>query len=139
MSETIDQVPEPAPYDAPPPSDQTHVEEPARLGPLARLTGVLLSPGETFVDVNRKPTWIAPMIVAILTVLAATVFFQWRVHPDWDSIFRAQIRKQLEKTNQSLTDEQLEQRVSISKSIAKFSPIIAAVFTPISYVVLAGI
>lgn len=140
MSETIDQLPEPtAPYEAPPQPDQTPAEEPARLGPIARLTGVLLSPGDTFADVNRKPTWIAPMVIAILTVLAATLFFQWRVHPDWDSIMRGQIKKQLEKSNQSLTDEQMEQRVSISKSIAKFSPIIAAVFTPIFYVILAGI
>lgn len=140
MSEPVDQLPvSTPPYAVPPQTDQTPVEEPARLGPLARLTGTLLSPGETFADVNRKPTWIAPMIVAILTVLASTLFFQWRVHPDWDSIFRAQIKKQLERTNQSLTEEQMQQRLSISKSIAKFSPIIAAVFTPIFYVILAGI
>ena len=140
MSETVDQLPETTPPNSTPSQpDQTPVEEPARLGPLARLTGTLLSPGETFEDVNRKPTWIAPMIIGILTVLAATLFFQWRVHPDWDSIFRAQIKKQLERTNQSLTDEQMQQRLSISKSIAKFTPIIAAVFTPIFYVILAGI
>jgi Yip1-like protein len=140
MSETVDQLPEPAPpHTVPPQPDQTPVEEPARFGPLARLTGTLLSPGETFADVSRKPTWIAPMIIGIITVLAATFFFQWRVHPDWDSIFRAQIQKQMAGSSQSLTDEQIEQRVSISKSIAKFSPIIAAVFTPIFYVILAGI
>ena len=140
MSEPVDQLPVSSPsYGASPPPDQTPVEEPARLGPLARLTGTLLSPGETFADVSRKPTWIAPMIIAILTVLAATLFFQWRVHPDWDSIFRTQIQKRLQSTNQSLTEEQMQQQLSISKTIAKFSPIIAAVFTPIIYVILAGI
>jgi len=139
MSETVDQLPESAPYSAPTQPDQTPVEEPARLGPLARLSGVLLSPGETFADVNRKPTWIAPVIIAILTVLAATLFFQWRVHPDWDSLFRAQIQKRMAGSSQSLTPEQIEQQVSISKTIAKFSPIIAAVFTPLFYVALAGI
>lgn len=140
MSEPVDQLPVPTPpYAAPPQADQTPVEEPARLGPLARLTGVLISPGETFADVNRKSTWIAPMIIGILTVLASTLFFQWRVNPDWDSIMRAQIKKRLEKSNQSLTEEQMQQQLSISKSIAKFSPLIAAVFTPIFYVILAGI
>jgi Yip1 domain len=142
MSETVDQLPEPtAPYAAPvpPQPDQTPVEEPARLGPLGRLTGTLLSPGETFEDANRKPTWIAPMIIAVLTVLAATLFFQWRVHPDWDSIMRTQIKKRLEKSNQSLTEEQMQQQLAIGKTIAKFTPIIAAVVTPIVYVILAGI
>jgi len=140
MSETVDQLPESgAPYSAPVHPDQTPVQEPARLGPLARLTGALLSPGETFEDVNRKPTWVAPMVITVLTVLAATLFFQWRVNPNWDSIFRAQIQKRMAGSSQSLTPEQIEQQVSISKTIAKFSPIIAAVFTPIFYVVLAGI
>lgn len=140
MSQPEDQMPDATPtYGAPHPQDQPRVEEPARLGPLARLTGTLLSPGETFADVNRKPTWIAPIIIAIATVLASTFFFQWRVHPDWDSIMRNQMKKQMERSNQSLTEDQMQQRVEVGKTIAKFSPIIAAVFTPIIYVILAGI
>ncbi len=140
MSEPENRIPDASPpYSVHEQQDQQPIEEPARLGPLARLTGALLSPGETFADVNRKPTWIAPMIIAIATVVASTLFFQWRVHPDWDSIFRNQFKKQLERTNQSLTDEQMQQRVGFAKSIAKFSPIIAAVFTPVGYVILAGI
>ncbi|HXI92951.1 MAG TPA: YIP1 family protein [Blastocatellia bacterium] len=126
-------------YGAPHQQDQPRIEEPARLGPVARLTGTLLSPGETFADVNRKPTWIAPMIIAIATVLASTFFFQWRVHPDWDSIMRNQIKKRMERSNQSLTEEQMQQQVAFSKSIAKFFPIIGAIVTPIIYVILAGI
>jgi hypothetical protein len=140
MSQPENQMPDTTPvYGAPQQHDQAAAEEPARLGPLARLSGTLLSPGETFADVNRKPTWIAPMIIAIATVLASTFFFQWRVNPDWDSIMRNQIKKRMERSNQSLTEEQMQQQVSFAKSIAKFSPIIAAVFTPIFYVILAGI
>lgn len=140
MSEPENQTPDTTPvYGAPQQQDQAAVEEPARLGPFARLTGTLLSPGETFADVNRKPTWIAPMIIAIATVLASTFFFQWRVNPDWDSIMRNQIKKQMERSNQTLTEEQMQQQVSFAKGIAKFSPIIGAVVTPIFYVILAGI
>jgi len=140
MSHPEDQMPEAIPtYGAPHQQDQPRIEEPARLGPVARLTGTLLSPGETFADVNRKPTWIAPMIIAIATVLASTFFFQWRVHPDWDSIMRNQIKKRMERSNQSLTEEQMQQQVAFSKSIAKFFPIIGAIVTPIIYVILAGI
>lgn len=140
MSEPEKQVPELTPmYGAPELHEPAAGEEPARLGPFARLTGALLSPGETFADVNRKPTWIAPMIIAIVTVLASMFFFQWRVHPDWDSIMRNQIKKRMEKSNQSLTEEQIQQQVSIGKTVAKFSPLIAAVFTPIIYLILAGV
>jgi hypothetical protein len=140
MSQPENQTPDTTPvYGAPQQHDQSAAEEPARLGPFARLTGTLLSPGDTFADVNRKPTWIAPMIIAIATVLASTFFFQWRVNPDWDSIMRNQIKNRMERSNQSLTEEQMQQQVSFAKGIAKFSPIIGAAVTPIFYVILAGI
>src|SRR2546422_8438852 len=37
---------------------------------LGRVTGVFLSPGSTFADVVRKPDFIVPLIVAMLSVLA---------------------------------------------------------------------
>jgi len=140
MSQPEDQVSAVTPsYGAPQQHEEAVAEEPARLGPMARLTGTLFSPGETFADVNRKPTWIAPIIIAIVTVLASALFFQWRVHPDWDSIFRTQIKKRMERSNQSLTEEQIQQQVSISKSITKFFPIIGAAGTAVINVILAGI
>ena len=126
-------------YAAPQPVEPVSAEEPARLGPLGRLTGTIFSPGETSADVNRKPTWLAPMIIAIVTVLASSFFFQWRVKPDWDQITRNQIKKRLERSNQSLTEEQMQQQVNIAKTIGKFFPIIGALFTPIIYVIVAGI
>ncbi|HWN98627.1 MAG TPA: YIP1 family protein, partial [Blastocatellia bacterium] len=114
-------------------------EEPARLGPLQRLVGTLFSPGETFEDVNRKPTIIVPIIIAMLVAVASTTFFNWRVNPDWDKIIRAQIKKQVDKSGQSITEEQMQQRVNIGKTFAKFTPLIAVVGAPIVYLVFAGI
>ena len=139
MDQIDTQAPNTAPmYGAPQPQDQPRVEEPARIGPIARLTGTLFSPGETFADVSRKPTIIAPLIIAIVTVLAGTFFFQWRVNPDWDTIMRTTIKKQMAARNQTLTDEQLNQQVALAKSFAKFTPIIAPVFTSIFYAIIAG-
>jgi len=132
-------TPETTPIDAPQPQEEAAVEEPARLGPLSRLTGTLLSPGETFADVNRKPTWLAPMIIAVITVIASALFFNWRVHPNWEEIVRTQVKKQVEKTNQNIPEEQMQQRIKIGSTIAKFYPIVGAIVTPIYYVVLAGI
>jgi len=140
MSAPEDHANEPAPsYAAPQSHEATPPEESAQLGPFSRLTGALLSPGETFTDVNRKPTWLAPMIIAIVTVIASTLFFQWRVHPDWDQTFRTQFKKQAEKRNQQITDDQLNTQVKVATTFAKFAPIVAAVVTPIFYLILAGI
>jgi hypothetical protein len=127
------------PYASTPMHDQQAPEEPARIGPFGRLTGTLLSPGETFEDINRKPTFVAPMIVAICAILASTFFFQWRVHPDWDTIMRNQIKKQLDRRNQSIPEDQLNKQVEVSKKFAQFFPLIGSVFVPISYVIIAGL
>ncbi|HSB11079.1 MAG TPA: Yip1 family protein [Blastocatellia bacterium] len=140
MSSSENPTPEVAPpYAAAHPYEQAPPEEPARLGPVSRLTGTLLSPGETFADVNRKPTWLAPMIIAIATVIAGSLFFSWRVKPDWDQVIRTQIKKQVDRSGQTLTEEQMQQRVNIGKTIAKFIPIIGAVFTPIVFLAVAGV
>jgi hypothetical protein len=140
MSEIENQTPDAAPSNgAPEPHEQVAVEEAAQLGPLSRLTGTLLSPGETFVDVDRKPTWLAPLIIVALTIVASSVFFNWRVHPNWEEITRTQIKKQLDKSNQSLSDEDLQKRVDFGKTIAKYFPLIGALFVPVLYVIVAGI
>lgn len=140
MSAPENQTNEPASaYAAPQSHEPTPPEEPARLGPFSRLTGALLSPGETFADINRKPTWLAPMIIAIVTAIASTLFFQWRVHPDWDQTFRTQFKKQAEKRNQQITDDQLNTQVKVATTFAKFAPVVVAIITPIFYLILAGI
>ena len=96
------------------PQDQPRVEEPARLGPLARLTGTLFSPGETFADVNRKPTWLAPFLIAVVTTLAFGLFFEWRVKPDWTKFFITMTEKRMKKSLSELSPEQQDQ---IKKSI----------------------
>jgi hypothetical protein len=101
------------------PQDQPRQKEPARLGIAGRLAGVLISPGETFADINRKPTWIAPLVIIIISVIGYGLFFEWRAKPDWDSIFRAQVRKQLAKSGQTLTPEQMDQQVAVMTKMSK--------------------
>jgi hypothetical protein len=68
--------------------------EPARIGPAGRLIGVLVSPGETFADINRKPTWLSPMIIGIAFWVLFALFFNWWARPDYPKIIRAQNEKQ---------------------------------------------
>src|SRR4051812_21277291 len=140
MSETQNQIDASTPaYAAPPAAQPVQPEEPARMNAMQRLWGTLFSPGETFRDVNRKPTIVVPIILGIVLALAGGAFFNWKVKPDWDRLFRAQIQKRAERSGQSLTPEQVEQQVEFSKKLVPIFPLIGAVFTPIAYLVIAGV
>jgi hypothetical protein len=140
MSETQNQIDTAAPaYAATPAPPPVQPAEPARLNAVQRLTGTLFSPGETFKDVNRKPTIIVPIVLGIILAVVGGLFFNWKVKPDWDRIFRAQIQKRAERSGQSVTPEQIEQQVEFSKKLVPIFPIIGAVFTPIAYLAIAGV
>lgn len=120
MSEPENPTPEPAPeYGAPQRHEQPAVEESARLGPLLRLTGALFSAGETFADVNRKPTWLTAMIIVMLTGFAASVLIEWRVKPDWERFFRTQTTKALERSGRSVPPEQIDQQIAMQVMFAR--------------------
>lgn len=140
MSETQNEIELGAPaYVAPSPPPPVQPEEPARLNAMQRLWGTLFSPGETFQDVNRKPTIIAPILLGIVLALVGGAFFGWKVKPDWDRIFRAQIQKRSERSGQSPTPEQIEQQVEFSKKLIPIFPLFGAVGTLIAYLVIAGV
>jgi hypothetical protein len=127
-------------YAAPIVPQQDVPAEPARMGPGARLIGSLMSPGETFADVNRKPDWIVPLIILTVLTVATTFFVTWKLKPDMEKITREQIRKQVERSGgQMPTEEQIQQQVAIQKTIGKFTPLIVAVGAGIWYLLLSGI
>lgn len=76
-------------------TDTQPQEEPARLGPAQRFIGTLFSPGETFEDVNRKPTWLIPMIITVIATAAFIAFVMWR----FDESIKEGIRKVMEEQN----------------------------------------
>jgi hypothetical protein len=89
--------------------------------------------------VNRKPTLIAPFLIAMIVVASSAAVFNWRVHPDWNRLIRAQAQKRAEKTGQPVTEEQLQTQVKIGTTFANLSPLLAAVFMPIFFLILSGI
>jgi hypothetical protein len=136
MSEIENQTPEPAPSSgAPQPQDQTPVEEAARLGPFSRLTGTLLSPGETFVDINRKPTWIAPILIAIIVAVAFSFFYDWKVKPDYLEITRQQMKARV-RGGEMPPEETIKRAADLT---SKINWVYAIVFPPIGYLFLAGV
>jgi hypothetical protein len=102
--------------------------------------GILFSPGETYQDINRKPTWLAPLIIAMVTSSLFTIFFTWRVNPDWDRFTRDQIKKAVDRRGgQMPSEEQIQQQVAFTKGFAKFSPVVYMLIPPIIYLFLAGL
>ncbi len=141
MSEPQNQFDQAPVYGAPPapPQPVATPEEPARLNWLQRLTGVWFSPSETFEDVNRKPTILAPIIISVLVIIAAVYVTNWKLGPYMPTMMREQIRKTMERFGQTPSKEQLDEAVRGQLQFAKFTPLVAAVFTPITYAVIAGI
>src|SRR5215510_10687923 len=115
------------------------IAEPARMGPAGRLIGTLLSPGETFKDINRKPTVVSPIIISVLVGIAMTLFVNWQAKPDWKQIARNQIVKQSEKFGTKLDPERLDQQVNTTAFIYRFMPVFVLVFVPIFYLAGAGV
>jgi hypothetical protein len=95
---------------APAPGEQ----EPAKISAMGRIIGVLFSPGATFEDIVRKPSWILPL--AILTVFSIGVVALLVQKVDWASM----IRKQQDGNPRmaQMTDEQKENAVTLGVKIA---------------------
>jgi Yip1 domain len=81
---------------------------------LTSVPGMNRSPGETFQDVNRKPTWLAPLLISIAITLAGSAFFEWRVKPDWDKFFQTMIEKRL---GQPLKELPPDRQAQINKQL----------------------
>jgi hypothetical protein len=108
MSSTPSPVP-PAPAEAPQ----------AKLGALARLTGVLFNPKETFTDIARVPSWLAALIFLTITGLAVSAVLAQRV--DWKEVSRKQIEKskfaaaQLERLPEAQRERAFDQAAARGK------------------------
>jgi hypothetical protein len=105
--------------------------EPAAKNSFARILGVLISPRETFEDINRKQDWLIPLIVIVVLALVSTYVFM--SHADVLEL----IKTQLEKSGRTVpSDEALQGSLKITSIITYVSVLIVA---PISLVVVAGI
>lgn len=92
----------------------------AKIGAIGRIVGVFFSPGETFEDIARAPSWIAPLIVLTLTGLLISYALARRV--DWSEY----TRKQIERVPAAASRlEQLppERRAQAMESSARRQPI----------------
>jgi Yip1 domain len=111
-------------------------EEPARLGPVQRFIGALFSPGETFEDINRKPTWLVPALITAIITAGVVAFVMWR----FQASFYDGIKKMLEQqATQSGRPAPTSQDVETAMMYTRIIGIsISAVWVFIKYLCAAG-
>lgn len=86
------------------------------MGQAARLLGVFVSPGKTFADIARRPTWWIPIIVmAVFGTIYLNAFTQ-RV--GWESVIRPAIERA--PNTQNLPPQQREQIIERAAGFYKY-------------------
>ena len=96
---------------SPAPGEQ---EPEAKISAMGRVFGVLFSPGETFADIARKPSWLAP--IAILMVLSIGLCLVMFPKVDWHGFIRHQIEQSPRSAN--LPEEQIEAAATMQAKLA---------------------
>ena len=85
------------------------------ISPFGRVLGVLFSPGKTFEDIVRKPSWMLPLVLT--TILSIAVSFSIDQRINWREFMSQQIEKNPRAAQMSA--EQKQQQI---EGGAKFSP-----------------
>jgi hypothetical protein len=101
-----------------------------------RLLGVFISPAETFADVARKPSFVAPLIAAVLGAIAVTETMLWKI--GMERIVRTSIEQSSRAS--SMSPEQIDQAVAQgAKYGAIFTHIAEILRAPIFLLIIAGL
>src|SRR5258708_19243450 len=90
-------------------------EAQASIGAFGRGLGVLFSPGKTFEDIVKKPSWMLPIVLT--TILSIAVSFSIDQRINWRDFMSQQIEKNPRAAQMSA--EQKQQQI---EGGAKFSP-----------------
>lgn len=110
-------------------------EAQATLSPFARIVGVFFSPGNTFADIVRKPSWILPVVLTTLLSIVATFAFSQRVN--WREFMSQQIEKSPRAAQ--LSAEQKEQQIAGGAKITPIIVEVVGVVAPILGVLIIGL
>jgi hypothetical protein len=109
---------------------------PAAMGEFSRITGVLFEPTKTFEDVARRPKFLVPLVLTLLSALLVTFLFTQ--HVGWDRFMRQQM-----ENSSRMQQVPAEQREQMLATQTKFGPIFATVGIivgiPIYYLVASAV
>ncbi len=110
----------------PTPGSSGQPEGPAN--PFSRLFGVLISPGETFESIARRPDWLVPLLIWIAISIGATMILVPRL--DYEPMYKAMLEKRSQMSEKQ-RDEQLDRMMESAEAGRKW-----ALYTPVASVPL---
>lgn len=106
------------------------------MSPLARLIGVFISPGETFADIARAPSFLVPLVLVTVTSVSFSALLVNRI--GMDTIVRQQMMKNPRMAD--LPKDQIEQAVERGVKIGGFFTYVGPlVFVPVGILIVAGV
>ncbi len=107
----------------------------ASISPFGRVLGVLFSPGKTFEDIVRKPSWITPVLVSTLLSIIAVVALNQRMN------WRDYIVQQIEKSPRGaqLSADQKQQQAETGAKVTVAIVYASGLLVPVCFALLVGL
>jgi hypothetical protein len=103
------------------------------LGPVARLGGVLYSPGRTFESIAARPTWVLPL--ALWTLFSVLVAMPMMRRMDMEGM----IRRQAERSGRAIPENQLREALERGERLRPMLLAATALWPAAATVFLAGL
>jgi predicted anti-sigma-YlaC factor YlaD len=107
----------------------------AGMGQFSRIIGVFFEPKKTFEDIAKRPTWLVPLVVLIVAVLAVSFTISQQV--GWERVVRHGM--EAGSRAQQMTPEQREQAVTMGVKVASIMAYAAVIFVPLVYAIMAAV
>jgi hypothetical protein len=104
-------------------------EAQASITPFGRVVGVFFSPGKTFEDIVRKPSWVLPLLLITILSIGVSVAINQRIN------WRDFMSQQIEKTPRAAQMSQEQKQQQIEGGV-KFAPISTYVFGALGPILL---
>jgi len=110
-------------------------EAQATISPIGRIIGVLFSPKNTFEDIVRKPSWIAPILVSTVLSIIAVVALNQRMN------WRDYVVQQIEKSPRAaqLSADQKQQQAEVGAKFTVVIVYVVGVVAPVCFALLVGL
>lgn len=107
----------------------------ASISPFGRVVGVLFSPGKTFEDIVRKPSWVLPIVALTILSIAVSVAINQRIN--WHDFMSQQIEKSPRASQ--LSPEQKQQQIEGGVKFAPISTYVFGALGPFLLVLIVGL
>src|SRR5580692_3951385 len=91
-------------------------EAQAAISPIGRVFGVLFSPGKTFEDIVRKPSWLVPIVIS--TLLSIIAVFALNQRMNWREYVVQQMEKNPRTANLSAEQKQQQSEMGAKITVA---------------------